>query len=437
MNHQEHPAPPPPWAAPYLHMEEELRVVRKGFGLFIRFEGEGHHRTVLLHASKIRHQAEEMKPRTSVEDNTRVENGKLWPRIVSSSVGSTVTSLVVTPLEVVKVRLQANSAESVSGGVASSLNSGRKVVPCPRGCGTFVLYNGQMECLLPKSAVSFFDASGRFNNGAKELGTFAMIRRIFATEGVAGIYAGLRPTLVMAVPNTVLYYSTYDEIAWRLRKSSYNASPDWIPLLAGGSARLMASTVTAPFETLRTRQASTVGNNQPAPGMWQELRHIVQTEGTGSLYRGLGSTLWRDVPFSAIYWFCLERMRRTAQLHHNEPLSPMEHVGVTFVSGAISGLVAAACTTPFDVVKTRQQAIKRASEIAPNAGIDHSSCSHDGATVYQTPRRSASTFTHLRHISRTEGIKGLWRGNQTRMLKVAPGCAIMISTYEFGKRTLA
>lgn len=361
-------------------------------------------------------------------DQKVTEKTKLTARIVSGSIGSLVTSLVVTPLDVVKVRLQASAAPHAEGGSPTS-----KVVRCPRGCGTFVLFNGQMECVLPKSAVSFFDAAGNFAKqssikGSSELGTFAMIRRIFATEGFAGIYAGLSPTLVMAVPNTVLYYSSYDEIVWRLRQSS---DSQWIPLVAGAAARLMASFATAPFEALRTRQASTVGRNELAPGMWQELRSIVQNEGTCSLYRGLGSTLWRDVPFSAIYWYSLERTRRLIQA--DRQLSPMAQTGVTFVSGAVSGLIAAACTTPFDVVKTRQQA---ATRVSTDIVMDHA-CRHDGATVVEIPSRSASTFVHMRHIAEVEGIKGLWRGNQARMLKVAPGCAIMISTYEFGKFMLS
>jgi hypothetical protein len=44
------------------------------------------------------------------------------------------------------------------------------------------------------------------------------------------------------------------------------------------------------------------------------------------------------------------------------------------------------------------------------------------------------TFGHMRHIAQEEGIVGLWKGNVTRILKVAPACAIMISCYEFGKR---
>jgi Mitochondrial carrier protein len=38
---------------------------------------------------------------------------------------------------------------------------------------------------------------------------------------------------------------------------------------------------------------------------------------------------------------------------------------------------------------------------------------------------------------RQEGMAGLWRGNQARMLKVAPQYAIMISCYEVGKKVLA
>lgn len=40
----------------------------------------------------------------------------------------------------------------------------------------------------------------------------------------------------------------------------------------------------------------------------------------------------------------------------------------------------------------------------------------------------------LLHIFREEGTVGLFRGWAARCLKVAPACAIMISTYELGKR---
>ena len=39
----------------------------------------------------------------------------------------------------------------------------------------------------------------------------------------------------------------------------------------------------------------------------------------------------------------------------------------------------------------------------------------------------------LLDIWTAEGYKGLTRGMTARMAKVAPACAIMISSYEFGK----
>lgn len=341
-----------------------------------------------------------------------------------------MTSLVVTPLDVVKVRVQARSMEG------SRLP--KNVEPCPKGCGTFVLNNGQMDVVLPKSAVSFFDQSGRLTAEAKELfcssrgnGTLAMLRKIFHKEGVSGLYAGLRPTLVMAVPNTVLYFSAYDELSYRLQQES--TGDYWIPLLAGGAARFLASAVTAPLEYMRTREASRVGSNLPKLGLMGEIRSILKEEGVGSFYKGFGSTLWRDVPFSAIYWLSIERMRLMWK-NNDEAVSASTQFFQAFVNGAVSGSIAAACTTPFDVVKTRQQQVAQ-TEAA--VGVKVACCAHDGAVAYDVPsHRSASTFTYLRHIAATEGVMGLWRGNWARMIKVAPACAIMISSYELGKRVL-
>ena len=205
-----------------------------------------------------------------------------WVKIVSGSVGSTLTALLVTPLEVVKVRQQS---------AVSPPRLPPNVSLCPRGCGTFVLNNGLADCLLPRSAVPYFDAStGQLKEkppaGASR-GTFSTIRRIFMKEGLAGIYAGLYPTLVMGVPNTVLYFITYEELATRLRRHTDNP---WMPAFAGASARFVASTFTAPLELLRTRQAARVGASEPALGMVAEFQQLIRAEGFFSLYKGLSPT---------------------------------------------------------------------------------------------------------------------------------------------------
>lgn len=411
---------------------------------------------------------------------SEAQKSPLAVRVLAGSVGSIITALVVTPLEVAKIRAQISFptvGDHSSTGLprippalgadgANKIKRARMITApvCPKGC--MVLFNGHMDCFVTKESFpSAFDAPNSPGKVAtattaavprSSTGVFSILRKIFVQEGFTGIYAGLRPTLFMAVPNTVLYFSAYEELIWRLRHNAIAGDDDdddvqllpssawYYPLIAGGVARTVASSVTAPFEFIRTRQAANGGGGR-ATTMWAELQAIVQTDGRGmsALYQGLRPTLWRDVPFSAIYWFCIEELRAIWKERRSAStilFSPMEQAGQEFANGALSGMIAAAVTTPFDVVKTRQQtASVTIPTNQPQSFPSHVLCSMDGLSTGGGQSKSISgggTFHIMRQIVAQEGWTSLWRGNQARMLKVAPSCAIMISSYEFGKRIL-
>ena len=145
-----------------------------------------------------------------------------------------------------------------------------------------------------------------------------------------------------------------------------------IPAIAGASARFVASLSTAPLELLRTQQAARVGtttsgaSNSSATniGITSEFRLMIQEGGISSLFRGVHPTLMRDIPFSAVYWLCIESMRdfwrnRRQQQNNNDnhtpALSAWEQGGQALINGSVSGIIAAAVTTPLDVIKTRIQ----------------------------------------------------------------------------------
>jgi solute carrier family 25 protein 39/40 len=211
----------------------------------------------------------------------------------------------------------------------------------------------------------------------------------------------------------------------------------YIPLVAGSTARLLASLATAPLELIRTRQASIVPNGDGitvVPGMIEEFRNLVRTHGFSSLYVGLAPTLWRDVPFSAVYWMLLERFRNELYKFESlgewggshyekqgEKIPPGVEALHAFISGAAAGSIAAALTTPFDVVKTRRQMVTQVKDYNTGSAVGYG-------------RVSLGLLGHMQQIVEKEGLVGLWKGNITRMVKVAPACAIMISCYEFGKR---
>jgi solute carrier family 25 protein 39/40 len=249
----------------------------------------------------------------------------------------------------------------------------------------------------------------------------------------------------MTVPANIIYFTGYDWLRFN-KKSPVNkvVSDNYAPLVAGSIARILAAMVVSPIEMFRTRmQASTsIGKSGHFTETARGIREMVQVSGYASLWRGLTLTLWRDVPFSGIYWWGYESIRgvltdareksRGRSLNTDMPRSQARsrsqsrenHTDTfmdSFAAGALSGAVASVLTTPFDVGKTRQQVFK--DKITATEG-----------TIKELAPEQRSMPRLLLHIFREEGLSGLWRGWVPRTLKVAPACAIMISSYEVGKR---
>ncbi|XP_020497613.1 mitochondrial glutathione transporter SLC25A40 [Labrus bergylta] len=316
-------------------------------------------------------------------------NGGITPlqQMVASCSGALLTSLFVTPLDVVKIRLQAQKS------------------PFPKG-KCFVYCNGLMDhiCVCENgNSKAWYKAPGHFN------GTLDAFVKIIRQEGIKSLWSGLPPTLVMAIPATVIYFTCYDQLcaALRLRMGDYSQEA---PLVAGATARVGSATVISPLELIRTKLQS---QKQSYRELTACIRSAVETEGWLSLWRGLGPTLYRDVPFSAMYWYNYEKSKGwlCEQYNTREPT-----LTITFLSGALSGSIASIITLPFDVVKTRRQV-----ELGE---LQAKNLSHEV---------SSSTFSVMSRIVAQEGVGGLFAGFIPRLIKVAPACAIMISTYEFGK----
>ncbi|KAI4124861.1 MAG: hypothetical protein LQ338_004587 [Usnochroma carphineum] len=381
-------------------------------------------------------------------------------KMLSAVSGSLLTSLLVTPLDVVRVRLQSQpNASSRPRPTSSSIPPFNNLPPkigvtaCCRE--VFWVNNTSPVCLaagptlttsvgsITASTSSAADCAVDETRRKTYTSTLDGLRKIARNEGLSSLWRGLSPTLVMAIPANVIYFTGYD-ILRSSRRSPVNQyiADAYAPLIAGSIARVAAASVISPIEMFRTRmQAAPSGTS--GMGVFRDtlqgLRKLVQAQGYTSLWRGLTLTMWRDVPFSGIYWWGYEagrnRLRdlRYSSLGHEHARSSMqkdEKHSATFVdsflAGATSGAVAAVITTPFDVGKTRQQVLERDDHRrTPKAA-------RSSAAALRPEERSMPRF--LYHIWKEEGAPGLFRGWAARCLKVAPACAIMISSYEIGKK---
>lgn len=246
----------------------------------------------------------------------------------------------------------------------------------------------------------------------KALSALNVFNNILKKEGVLRLWSGLSPSLVMALPSTTLYFTAYDELKLAIEQDLPQSFLEpYVPLLAGSTSRAAAATLTSPLELIRTQMQS----RKSTRGVVQSIKHEVGRNGILSLWRGLVPTLYRDVPFSGLYWLFYERTKIAlrARLGIQAGIDNLfDEWKLAFFSGSIAGSIAAFVTTPFDVVKTRRQAVL--------------------SNRVQTKGKETTIFL-LRRIIHQEGTSGLFSGLLPRLLKVSPACAIMISSYEFGK----
>ncbi|XP_058380849.1 probable mitochondrial glutathione transporter SLC25A40 isoform X4 [Diceros bicornis minor] len=247
-------------------------------------------------------------------------------QMLASGTGAVLTSLMVTPLDVVKIRLQAQNNPFYKG-------------KC------FLYSNGLMDhlCVCEEEGnKAWYKKPGRFQ------GTLDAFLKIVRNEGIKSLWSGLPPTLVMAVPATVIYFTCYDQLT-ALLKSKLGENKSCIPIVAGIVARVGAVTVISPLELIRTKMQSKKFSYEE---LHQFVSKKVSEDGWISLWRGWAPTVLRDVPFSAMYWYNYEVLKKwfCAKSGLYEP-----SFMINFTSGALSGSFAAIATLPFDVVKTQKQ----------------------------------------------------------------------------------
>lgn len=211
----------------------------------------------------------------------------------------------------------------------------------------------------------------------------------------------------MNVPATTMYFTLYESLkAYTLKKDI----GIWSPILSGTIARSITVLFASPLDMFRTNiqsHARDIGSID----IFIEVHH---SGNLNKLWVGLRPTLWRDVPFSAIYWTVLEYSRRLI----NKTGFNFEFL-TNFICGAGAGAIAAVITMPFDVVKTRMQ------------------MNIDLTTRVVNKYENRTILSVIREISEKEGFLSIYKGALPRASKVAPACAIMIATYEYIKSSMS
>ncbi|KAL6998365.1 hypothetical protein U1Q18_008491 [Sarracenia purpurea var. burkii] len=276
-------------------------------------------------------------------------------------------------------------------------------------------------CTAPLARLTIlFQVQGMHSDAAalSKTGIWHEASRIVNEEGFRAFWKGNLVTIAHRLPYSSVNFYAYESYKSLLKSipglegHRRNASADiLVHFVGGGLAGMTAASVTYPLDLVRTRlaaQRSTIYYQ----GIWHAFHTICRDEGFFGLYKGLGATLLGVGPSIAISFSVYETLR--SYWHSQRPDDST--VAVSLACGSLSGIASSTATFPLDLVRRRKQLEGVAGQ----------------ARVYKT-----GLLGIFKHIMRTEGLRGLYRGILPEYYKVVPGVGIVFMTYETLKKLLS
>ncbi|XP_009608245.1 probable mitochondrial adenine nucleotide transporter BTL3 [Nicotiana tomentosiformis] len=254
---------------------------------------------------------------------------------------------------------------------------------------------------------------------------FELIKTIAVTQGIKGFWKGNFVNILRTAPFKAINFYSYEKYRDHLLKITGNEETTNIErFIAGAGAGITATVLCIPMDTIRTVMVAPGG--EALGGLIGTCRHMIQTEGFFSLYKGLVPSIISMAPSGAVFYGVYDILK-SAYLHspegrkrlenmkqQGEELNALDQLELgtvrTLVYGAIAGACAEAATYPFEVVRRQLQMQVRATKMSALA-------------------------TSLKIVEQG-GIPALYAGLTPSLLQVLPSAAISYFVYEFMKIVL-
>jgi len=187
--------------------------------------------------------------------------------------------------------------------------------------------------------------------------------------------------------------------------------------LAGATSGLFTTPILAPTERLKcVLQSQDPLAKQKWNGPAELGKHIYQTEGFRSLFRGYCATNLRDSVASMAYFSTYEWLKYKLLIEHKNPdRSQLQTVFIILFCGGMAGIANWIPAIPIDTLKSRYQ-------IAPEG-------------KYPNGIRSVAAEI-LREENLVNSIRVMYRGFGAVMLRAFPANAACFLGYETAKKML-
>ncbi|KAG4077113.1 hypothetical protein HA402_016100 [Bradysia odoriphaga] len=232
---------------------------------------------------------------------------------------------------------------------------------------------------------------------------------IFRQEGFRGLYKGVTPNVWGSGSAWGFYFMFYNSIKTWIQggNAAQPLGPAW-HMVAAAEAGILTLVMTNPIWVVKTRlclqyDGMPVKNSQSNyGGMVDGLAKIYRNEGVKGLYRGFVPGMF-GVSHGALQFMTYEEMKNKYNEYRHLPINTKLGTGEYLVFAAISKLIAAAATYPYQVIRARLQ---------------------DQNHSYK------GSWDCIKQTWRFESWRGFYKGLVPNLLRVTPATMITMVTYE-------
>ncbi|XP_072310216.1 calcium-binding mitochondrial carrier protein SCaMC-2-B isoform X2 [Eucyclogobius newberryi] len=226
--------------------------------------------------------------------------------------------------------------------------------------------------------------------------------------GTRSLWRGNGMNVIKIAPESAIKFMAYEQIK-RLIGSQQETLGIPERFVAGSLAGVIAQSSIYPMEVLKTRLA--LGKTGQYKGILDCAKNIFKKEGAIAFYKGYVPNMLGIIPYAGIDLAVYETLKNS-WLQRYAIDSPDPGVFVLLACGTMSSTCGQLASYPLALVRTRMQAQ------ATGGG----------------PQMNMTTL--FKHILKTEGALGLYRGLAPNFMKVIPSVCISYVVYEHIKKTL-
>jgi hypothetical protein len=246
----------------------------------------------------------------------------VWFNYVAAFLASCVSTLIMHPLDTIKIR-QVASAKGTSDVI---LNDATNLTTTPE--------EGDGATMMTEP----------LNVGVKEAEAWTL-------EGYLSLYQGIIGALLKEGPPSAFYLGVYESVkSMLLANPTFAQTPLLVYLLAGAAGETVGSVIRAPAEAIKSRVQS--GVDASTAEAVQNV--LVDAKGRANVAKAWSASLWRDVPFGGIQLAIFEGLKSYII---NSPQSFLDidvnSLASEVVLGVLGGGIGALLTVPMDVVTIR------------------------------------------------------------------------------------